>query len=180
MPRRAVSDFSFQPMMGRRSMTALPPTVTERAASDRAKDERAERLNRLLTVVLCRMAGFLLFCFGSIYWIRIVGIHEGSLWRFDLMPTAWKVAAASLAVLYPVAGVGLWMTVSWGAVIWALILFGEGVMHLGLPEIFGEADLFLLANAIGFFLLLMLRLVGWWEGRRRLSRAMRPFPDKQA
>lgn len=159
-------------------MTTLLPTITELAATDRAKDERAERLNRLLTVVLCRLAGFLLFCLGTMYWIRIVGVHEGMLWRFDLMPTAWKVAAASLAVLYPVAGVGLWMTVSWGAVIWALIVFGEGLMHFGLPEIFGEADIFLLLNVIGFLLLLMLRLVGWWEGRRRLSRTRRTFPDK--
>ncbi|KQT52962.1 MULTISPECIES: DUF6163 family protein [unclassified Aureimonas] len=160
-------------------MTALPPTITERAASDRAKDERAERLNRLLTVVLCRVAGFLMFCLGTLYWIRIVGVHEGALWRFDLMPTAWKVAAASLAVLYPVAGVGLWMTVSWGAVIWALIVIGEALMHVGLPEIFGEADVLLTANVVGFLLLLVLRLVGWWEGRRRLSRSMRPLLDNK-
>lgn len=161
-------------------MTALPQTMTERAANDRAKDERAERLNRLLTVVLCRFAGSLMFGLGTFYWIRIVGIHDGALWRFDLMPTAWKVAAASLAVLYPVAGVGLWMTVSWGAVIWALVLLGEGIMHLGLPEVFGQADLSLLANAMGFLFLLVLRLIGWWEGRRRLSRITRPIPDNKA
>lgn len=160
-------------------MTALPPTITERAASERASGERSERLNRLLVVVLCRLAGLLMFALGMLYWIRIVGIHEGALWRFDLMPTAWKVASASLAVLYPVAGVGLWMTVSWGAVIWALILIGEAIMHLGLPDIFGEAGLLLGVNALGFALLLMLRLVGWWEGRRRLSRAMRPLVDNK-
>lgn len=158
-------------------MTALPPTITERAAHDRARDERAERLNRLLTVVLCRIAGVLLFGLGILYWIRIVGIYEGVLWRFDLMPTAWKVASASLAVLYPVAGVGLWMTVSWGAVIWALILFGEALMHLGLPQIFGEGDLLLLGNSIGFLFLLMLRLVAFWEGRRRMARANRPIVE---
>ncbi|KQT51028.1 hypothetical protein ASG43_05710 [Aureimonas sp. Leaf454] len=146
------------------------------------KDERAERLNRRLTVVLCRLAGFMLFGLGAVYWVRIVGIHEGALWRFDLMPVAWKVSVASLAVLYPVAGVGLWMTASWGAVIWAIIVLAESLMHLALPYIFGEPGLFLFLNAFGFLMLIVLRLVGWWEARHRLSRglshAARPGADK--
>jgi hypothetical protein len=153
-------------------------TVTERTQSARARDERAERLNRTLTVILCRAAGCMLFGLGATYWIRIVGIHEGALWRFDLMPIAWKAAAASLAVLCPVAGVGLWMTASWGAVIWAIIVLIELLMHAGLPEIFGEAGLLVFLNAFGLLMLLALRLVGWWEGRRRLVRIARPHLDK--
>ena len=160
--------------------TILPPTVTERASSERARDERAERLNRVLTVILCRLAGLMLFGLGAACWVRIVGIHEGALWRFDLMPVAWKAATATLAVLYPVAGVGLWMTASWGAVIWALIVLTGGIMHIGLPSIFGEAGPFLFLNAFGLLMLTILHLVGWWEGRRRLARATRSVLDKTA
>ena len=31
--------------------------------------------------------------FGMLYWIRLIGIYDGPLWRFDLMPVHWQVPA---------------------------------------------------------------------------------------
>ncbi|BCJ90609.1 hypothetical protein IZ6_13440 [Terrihabitans soli] len=42
------------------------------------------------------------------------------------------------AVLDPVAGVGLWLTSSWGAVIWLLAAVSQIAISIGFPEIFGE------------------------------------------
>ena len=80
-----------------------------------------------------------LYClvFGVVYWVRLLGIYEGPLWRFDLMPVHWQFASASLAVLFPVAAIGLWMMVSWGPVIWVVAAAGEIIMHYGFPELFG-------------------------------------------
>jgi hypothetical protein len=55
--------------------------------------------------------------FGVLYWVRLVGFYPGPLWRFDLMPIHWQVAAVTLAVLFPIAAAGLWMLASWGPVI---------------------------------------------------------------
>ena len=81
-----------------------------------------------------------LYCllFGVLYWVRLIGFYGGELWRFDLMPVHWRVAAVSLAALFPFAGIGLWMLASWGPVIWVICAATETVMYLGFPELFGH------------------------------------------
>ncbi|KKN29478.1 hypothetical protein LCGC14_0843750 [marine sediment metagenome] len=106
-----------------------------------------------------------MFVAGVGYWIRLVGIEAGPLARFDLMPIWWKMAAPTLAVLYPVAGIGLWMAVGWGSVVWVLIAIVEAVMYLGFPELFGSELLRLGFHVSGLSLLGILRLMAWREGR---------------
>jgi len=130
--------------------------------------DKAASLNRRLTIWLYRLSATVLFGVGVYYWIRLIGIEDGPLARFDLMPVWWKMAAPALAVLYPVAGIGLWMTVGWGAVVWVLIAIVEGVMHLGFPDLFGQNLLWLGFHAWGLLMLASLRLMAWRE--RRTSR----------
>lgn len=75
---------------------------------------------------------------GILYWVRLIGFHEGSNWRFDLMPVHWQVASVSLAVLFPFAASGLWMLASWGPVIWFICAAIEMTMYVGFPELFGS------------------------------------------
>ena len=82
------------------------------------------------------IAGYCLM-FGTLYWIRLIGFYDGVLWRFDLMPVHWQIAAAVLAALYPFAGIGLWMVTSWGPVIWVLCAGAEIIMYAGFPQLFG-------------------------------------------
>ena len=70
------------------------------------------------------IAGYCLM-FGVLYWIRLIGFYRGPLWRFDLMPVHWQVAAVVLAVFFPFAAVGLWMLASWGPVIWFICAVTE-------------------------------------------------------
>jgi len=133
-----------------------------------APQHKARSLNRNLTTWLCRLSAVVMFVAGVGYWIRLVGIEAGPLARFDLMPIWWKMAAPTLAVLYPVAGIGLWMAVGWGSVVWVLIAIVEAVMYLGFPELFGSELLRLGFHAAGLSLLGILRLMAWRE--RRLAR----------
>jgi hypothetical protein len=86
--------------------------------------------------------------FGVLYWIRLVGVHPGTFWRFDLMPPHWQVAAVVLAVLFPFAASGLWMLASWGPVIWFICAAIESVMYLGFPELYGTRDWIIASHAL--------------------------------
>ncbi len=82
------------------------------------------------------------------YWGRLIGYSDGGMSRFDLIPSYWQLAAASLAVLLPVAAVGLWIHVPWGPVIWVAAAGAEVAMHKGLPLWFGERPLLMIAHAV--------------------------------
>lgn len=74
---------------------------------------------------------------GVVTWARIIGIWRfGELWFWDL-PVEMKVAAVYFAVLSLVAGVGLWLTVSWGTVLWMLAASSQIVFHTALADMFG-------------------------------------------
>lgn len=91
-----------------------------------------------------------IFCLiaGVRYWALLMGMSELGAWRFDLLPVHWKIAAASLAVLWPVAGIGLWMIVSWGPVIWLVAAATEVIMHAGFPELYGSRWLLVLSHIL--------------------------------
>jgi uncharacterized membrane protein (DUF2068 family) len=92
--------------------------------------------------------------------------------RFDLLPPAWKAASTALAVLFPVAAVGLWLLVSWGPVIWLIAAATEIAMHEVYPSIFGINRLlvFMHLAVAGVFVLFHLAL---FIQRRRQSRTVR-------
>lgn len=100
---------------------------------------------------------------GLQYWGRLIGYSDGGVSRFDLIPTHWQVASVSLAVLLPVAAVGLWIQVAWGPVIWIVAAGAEVVMHQGFPLWFGQRPLLVIAHGvvlgvyIGFRLALFLK-----------------------
>lgn len=103
-----------------------------------------------------------LFCLALTvgYWIRIIGVFPGNLWRIDLMPRQWQVLTAVLSVVYPIAACGLWMRSGWGIVLW----FGAGLAeslamtvysadYIWFPAIAVMHGIFLIAF-IGFQILL--------------------------
>lgn len=93
------------------------------------------------------IAGYCLL-FGVMYWIRLIGVYDGPLWRFDLMPVHWQVVSVTLAALFPVAAVGLWMTTSWGPVIWFICAATEIIMYAGFPDLFGYRWLIVAAHFV--------------------------------
>ena len=110
------------------------------------------------------IAGYCLL-FGVLYWVRLIGVYDGPLWRFDLMPLHWQLAAATLAVFFPFAAIGLWMMASWGPVMWFICAATETVMYLGFPELFGQRWPIIISHACVMVLYATFRLVIYFQNR---------------
>ena len=110
-----------------------------------------------------------LYClfFGVLYWVRLIGFYPGTLWRFDLMPLHWQVAASVLAVFFPFAAAGLWMLASWGPVIWFICAATETAMYAGFPDLFGERWPILIAHGVVALIYILFRIAIYWRKRRR-------------
>ncbi|MDQ2633179.1 MAG: DUF6163 family protein [Pseudomonadota bacterium] len=110
------------------------------------------------------VAGYCLL-FGVLYWVRLIGIYDGPLWRFDLMPVYWQVAAVTLAVFFPFAAIGLWMLASWGPVIWAICAATETVMYFFFPDLYGYRLLIVASHLAVALVYLAFRLAIHWQHR---------------
>lgn len=84
------------------------------------KNNAHKRISKINLIYNCYLRFLALICLSLsiFYWIRLVGVFPGILWRFDLMPWQWQFASAILAILYPVALIGLWMYSLWGIILW--------------------------------------------------------------
>lgn len=91
----------------------------------------------ILFVWFQRIMAVYCLMFGMFYWVRLIGLYPGSLWRFDLMPVHWQVVSAMLAGFFPFAAAGLWMLASWGPVIWFICAATETTMYVAFPDLFG-------------------------------------------
>ncbi len=104
--------------------------------------------------------------FGILYWVRLVGFYDGTLWRFDLMPVHWQIVTATLAVFFPFAAAGLWTQASWGPVIWFICAATETTMYLALSDQFGYRPTIVVSHVCVAVLYLTFRLVIYLQGRR--------------
>ena len=127
-------------------------------------------LTEILYVVFLRLVAVACFWFGLQYWAMLVGYSLKGMARFDLLTLPWKVAASSLAVLFPVASLGLWLTVSWGPVLWAIAAISQVSMYIVWPEIFGRNRLVPLMHGLVAALYVVFRLSSWVEARRKAER----------
>ena len=85
-----------------------------------------------------RAMAILLISGGLIHWARIVGLVPWrGVWFWD-MPVEWQAATVFFAVLDLVAAIGLWLAVSWGAVMWLLRALTQVVMHSAFSDIYGR------------------------------------------
>ncbi|ACS55555.1 conserved hypothetical protein [Rhizobium leguminosarum bv. trifolii WSM1325] len=144
----------MQPQTDVCAMETESPTIPKRTLAD------------ILFILFLRLVAVSCFWFGLQYWAMLVGYSLVGAGRFDLLSLPWKVASTSLAVLFPVASLGLWLTVSWGPVIWVLAAGGQILMYGLLPDIFGPNQLIILLHVIVAVVYLIFRLLLWLEKRR--------------
>lgn len=112
-----------------------------------------------------RLVGGFCLATGVGYWANLIGWNGAAATRFDLMPVHLQIAATSLAILLPVASVGLWMVVSWGPVIWVAAALIETIMYVGFPELFGQRPVIITAHTAVAFLYLLFRIILYREAR---------------
>ena len=123
-------------------------------------------------MVFLRLVAVGCLWFALQYWAMLTGFGFGGKGRFDLLPPAWKAASTALAVLFPVAAVGLWLLVSWGPVVWLIAAATEIAMHEAYPSIFGVNRLVVLMH-IAVAVAFVLFRVALFIARRRQARAVR-------
>ncbi|HEY6631777.1 MAG TPA: DUF6163 family protein [Rhizobiaceae bacterium] len=111
------------------------------------------------------IAGYCLLL-GILYWVRLIGVYDGALWRFDLMPVHWQVAAVTLAAFYPFAAIGLWMLASWGPVIWVICAATETAMYFLFPDLYGHRLLVVSGHLAVVLLYTAFRVLIHWQSRR--------------
>lgn len=139
--------------------------------ADSAKGPKPSLIETLFVLFL-RLVAVGSLWFALQYWAMLTGFSFGGQGRFDLLPPAWKAAYTALAVLFPVAAVGLWLLVSWGPVIWLIAAATEIAMHEAYPSVFGIDRLlvFMHGAIAAVFVLFQLAL---FIQRRRQARTVR-------
>src|SRR5690349_12483380 len=118
-------------------------------------------LPELLMTILLRMVAAACLRFGFNLWSDLIGYGSHGILRFDLLDTDMKAAASALAVLYPVAAVGLWLKGSWWPVIWTLAAFVEIARQESFSGILGTAAPTPLRIASTALLYAALRITMW-------------------
>lgn len=129
-----------------------------------------------LFVVFLRMVAVSCFWFGLEYWAMLVGYSAGGAERFDLLSPAWRGAGAALAVVFPVAALGLWLPASWGMVIWSCAALGQLLMYAVWPEVFGTNWLTPLMHVLVALVYILFRLALVLERREKMTRVSSGLP----
>ena len=142
--------------------------LTVRAmVADSAKGPKPS-LTETLFVLFLRLVAICSLWFALQYWAMLTGFSFNGQGRFDLLPPAWKAASTALAVLFPVAAVGLWLLVSWGPVIWLIAAATEIAMHEVYPSIFGINRLLVITHVAIAVLFVLFRLALFIQRRRQV------------
>ena len=107
------------------------------------------------------LRGVATYCllFSILYWVRLIGVYDGPLWRFDMMPIYWQVAAVTLSVFFPFAAIGLWILSSWGSVVWFICAATEITMYAGFPDLFGSRPLIVVSHIVVALIYAAFRIV---------------------
>lgn len=119
---------------------------------------RALRITDFLFNLFLRLLAIVFFA-GAIYtWLRAIGYWEGADYRFDTMSVALKIYTAVMAVMLPVACVGLWTTLPWGRVIWFFAIAFQSVTLLRFPDLFQHPSLVLAfhLSSLGLYVIFQL------------------------
>ncbi len=133
-------------------------------------------LTSVLFLLFLRLIAIACFWFGLQYWAMLVGYSLVGAGRFDLLSLQWKVASTCLAVLFPVASLGLWLAVSWGPVVWVLAAGCQILMYGFLPETFGANRLVVLLHILVAVIYCVFRFLLWQEKRRRRQQVSVDLP----
>lgn len=130
-------------------------------------------LTEILFVIFLRLIAGVCLWFGLQYWAMLVGYSFDGRARFDLLNLPWRSAASVLAVVFPVAALGLWLAVSWGPVLWVIAAGCQLLMYQVWPEVFGHNILVPLMHGLVATLYLVFRLAIFLDERRKMEERVR-------
>ena len=122
-------------------------------------------LTQILFIIFLRLIALSCFWFALQYWALLTGYSLGGRGRFDILILPWRVAATGLAIAFPVAALGLWLTVSWGPVIWASAAGAQILMYTVWSDIFRQNPVIVLLHALVAVIYTVFRVLLWRHKR---------------
>ena len=108
---------------------------------------RVARAQGILNLYL-RSLAIVLLLLGLLHWMVILGVFVTPGLRFEVMPIHLQAATMVLAVSNLVAGVGLWLRVGWGVVVWVASALFEIVIHVFFSRYFGLNPLIIIFHVL--------------------------------
>jgi len=155
--------------------TGARPPIFRAMAPDSVKVPKLS-LTETIFGLLLRLVAVACFWFGLNYWALLIGLSFEGSGRFDLLPVPWRVAATALAVVYPVAALGLWLLVSWGPVLFVVAAATEATMFGLYPEIFGKKPMLLMMHGSIAVTYVLFRLVMLYQRAKQAKAARNDLP----
>jgi hypothetical protein len=137
---------------------------------DNTMVEKPRSLIENLGVIFLRMVAIFLIAFALTYWARLTGMLPDDPVRFDTMPEHWQVAALVMAVILPVAAVGLWGLFPWGVFIWFVAIAIETAMYGWRSDLYGSNDKILFFHALTVLLYCSFKVLQFIRSRRTRER----------
>jgi len=96
--------------------------MTLKPTSAEGDQNPKERFVSLAFITFQRLLALVFLALTIFTWMQVIGYWDGPNQRFDTMSGPWKIYISLLAVLQPVASIGLWSTQAWGRVVWFLAI----------------------------------------------------------
>ena len=113
----------------------------------RPQPRYAAAVNLLFILYVRTLA--LVFFVGALYiWAKLVGVWPGAENRYDTMSPMLKIYCTVLAVVLPVASVGMWTTLAWGRAIWFMLIGFQVVSALRFLDVVDYAAVILVFHAV--------------------------------
>ncbi|MCZ7908703.1 DUF6163 family protein [Agrobacterium leguminum] len=133
-------------------------------------------LTEILFLVFMRLVAVSCFWFGLQYWAMLTGYSLGGHGRFDMLNLPWRVAGSALAVIFPVAALGLWLGASWGAVMWVMGAGAQIAMYKVWTHIFGANTLVPVMHGLVATIYILFLVAFWLDQRQNEERARIDLP----
>ena len=133
-------------------------------------------LTEILYLVFLRLIALSCFWFGLQYWAMLTGYSLNGNGRFDMLNLPWRVAGTGLAVVFPVAALGLWLGASWGAVMWVIGAGAQIAMYKVWPNIFGHNTLVPVAHGIVAAVYILFQVAFRLDARKKDDRSRIDLP----
>ena len=124
--------------------------------ADEVEQPKGSSTVALINAWLLRLMSLVFVGLTIFIWAQAVGFGERDLLRFDLLTSVQKSFTAVFCVLFPVAAVGLWTTLSWGRVVWFMAVAAQLLSYTVWNDLLGIPVAVLLLHAVGIAIYLIL------------------------
>jgi hypothetical protein len=139
----------------------IEPTRTSTRSLRQDEPDRAVAWDRILVWFMrCVAAMWIIKALGS--WTTILGVDVFGGPSFEDMPVGIRAMVVAFAVLDPVAAVGLWLTSTWGGVMWLLAVLSHLLIAGVRPQ---GAFVSPLLAAVEVVLIVLYVVLSWFASR---------------